>query len=167
MSGGGGKGGESKQELDPEMKAMAREVFNRGKTLSSTSPVPFQGLTMAAPSDATRQAWTNTNSAANALGLGMATDPSAGLPKHEREMGGLKGYTSHRGYQQELQRAWREYPEKMQALNQLIPGLMNPTQHHQKNADWWQKTPAARGGMGGPGGYNFNQIADMYKNYRR
>ena len=80
MSGGGGKGGESKQELDPEMKAMAREVFNRGKTLSSTSPVPFQGLTMAAPSDATRQAWTNTNSAANALGLGMA-DPSAGLPK--------------------------------------------------------------------------------------
>ena len=78
---------------------------------------------------------------------------------------GLKGYTYR--VTSRSSGAWREYPEKMQALNQLIPGLMNPTQHHQKNADWWQKTPAARGGMGGPGGYNFNQIADMYKNYRR
>ena len=68
MSSGGGKGGESKQELDPEMKAMAREVYNRGKTLSSTPSDPFQGLTMAAPSDATRQAWTNTNSAATLWG---------------------------------------------------------------------------------------------------
>lgn len=167
MSGGGGKGGESKSELDPEMKAMAREVFQRGKQLSSLSPVPFQGLTMAAPSQATRQAWTNTNSAANALGLGMAGDPSDGLPEHERSMGGIKGYTSHRGYQQELQRAWREYPEKMQALNNMIPGLMNPTQHHQKNAGWWQKTPQAKRGAMGPGGYNFDQIANMYKNYRR
>jgi hypothetical protein len=166
MSGGGGKGGETKNELDPEMKAMAREVFNRGKTLSSTAPVPFQGLTMAAPSQATRQAWTNTNSAANALGLGMAGDPSDGLPEHEREMGGLRGYSSHRGYQQELQRAWREYPQQMQALNQLIPGLMNPIKTIQQNADWWKETPAARGGIRGLGGYNFDQIANMYRNRR-
>lgn len=160
MSSGGGKGGESKQELDPEMKAMAREVFNRGKTLSSTAPVPFQGLTMAAPSGATRQAWTNTNSAANALGLGMAGDPSDGLPEHEREMGGIKGYSAHRGYQQELQRAWREYPERMQALNNLIPGLMDPSKSVQK-ADWWQNRQKT-----GPAGYNFDQIANMYRNRR-
>ena len=159
MSSGGGKGGESKQELDPQMKAMAMEVFNRGKQLSSTSPVPFQGLTMAAPSDATRQSWTNTNSAANALGLGMAGDPSDGLPEHEREMGGIKGYSAHRGYQQELQRAWREYPEKMQALNNLIPGLMDPSKSVQK-ADWWQN----RQKNTGPAGFNFDQIANMYRN---
>lgn len=163
MSGGGGKGGETKNELDPEMKAMAREVFNRGKTLSSTAPVPFQGLTMAAPSDATRQAWTNTNSGANALGLGMATDPSAGLPKHEREMGGIKGYSSYRGYAQELQRAWREYPERMQALNNLIPGLMDPAKVHQ-DTEWWKKAQQGQGR--GPGGYNFDQIANMYRNRR-
>ena len=166
MSGGGGKGGETKNELDPQMKAMAMEVFNRGKKLSSTAPVPFQGLTMAAPSDATRQAWTNTNSAANALGLGMAGDPSDGLPEAERKMGQMSGWNSYRGYTQELQRAWREHPEKMQALNSLIPGLMTPSKHHQKT-DWWKNTGGRSQGMGGPGGYNFNQIADMYKNYRR
>ena len=165
MSSGGGKGGETKNELDPEMKAMARKVFQRGEQLASTAPVPFQGLTMAAPSQATRQAWTNTNSAANALGVGMAGDPSDSLPQHERSMGGINGYRAHRGYQQELQRAWREYPDKMRAINSLIPGLLDPAKVHQ-DKKWWQDANQGRGGRG-PGGYNYQQIADMYKGYRR
>ena len=159
MSGGGGKGGESKQELDPQMKAMAMEVFNRGKALSSTSPVPFQGLTMAAPSDATRQSWTNTNKAANALGLGMAGDPSDSLPENEVKSGGINGYSAHRGYQQELKRAWKNYPEKMRALNQLIPGLMNPSKATQQS-EWWQNTNQGTG----PAGYSYDQIANMWRN---
>ena len=165
MSSGGGKGGESKQELDPEMKAMARKVFQRGEQLASTAPVPFQGLTLAAPSQATRQAWTNTNSAANALGLGMAGDPSDGLPEHERKIGQMSGWNSHRGYTQELQRAWNQYPEKMQALNSLIPGLMDPSKHHSKNAKMFPHMQ--RQAQRGPGVYSFDQIANMYKNYRR
>ena len=53
--------------------------------------------------DVTKNSYNQTNDMANLLGVGMATGKLDSLPGHEREMGGLKGYTGHRG-QQELQR---------------------------------------------------------------
>ena len=165
MSSGGGKGGESKNELDPEMKAMAREVFNRGETLSKTAPVPYQGITMAAPSAATKSSWSNQNNAANALGLGIEGDPSDGIMPTEMTKGDMTGYAAHRGYTQELQRAWRAYPERMQALNQLIPGLMNPGKTHSQNANMFphMQKPQTPQTPQVPG-YDFSQIAAMYNN---
>ena len=162
----GGKGGEETQktEIDPEFKSRILKAFDRGDQLSRTAPLNYMGLVQAAPSDVTKNYYNQTNDAANLLGVGMATGkPTDSLPGHEREMGGLKGYTSHRGVQQELQRQHREYPERVAALNALIPGLMDPSKAVQQ-ADWYQNskarsTPAA--------GMNFMDIMNTYRGRRR
>ena len=82
MSGGKG-GGEQKTEMDPDFKRAGLDAIETGKQLSKMSPIPYMGLVQAAPSQATRQAWTNVNDSANLLGLGMEGDPSDGLPEHE------------------------------------------------------------------------------------
>lgn len=150
MSSGGGKGGESKQELDPEMKGMAREVWNKGKHLSELAPTPYMGLTMAAPSEATKASWTNKNKAANALGLGMSGDPADGIQMQEVERNGMKGYSAFPQYQQELQQMWEQYPERMRALNKAMPGLMDPAKDYQPQAPQAQVP------------YDFSQIASIY-----
>lgn len=165
MSSGGGKGGESKNELDPEMKAMARKVFQRGEALSKTAPVPYTGITMAAPSAATKSSWSHQNNAANSLGLGIEGDPSDGIMMTERKQGPMKGYGAHEEYTRELQRAWREYPERMQALNQLIPGLMNPGKTHSQNAAMFPHMQRPQGPRAP--GYDFSQIASMYNQGRK
>ena len=158
MSSGGGKGGEQKQELDPEMKAMARKVFDRGEKLASSNPVPYQGITMAAPSEATKSAWSNQNKAANLLGLGIAGDPADGIMMTERTKGPLRGYSAHEEYTRELQRAWNEYPERMRALNQLIPGLMDPAQKHAKMFKNVQPVGPYKPGVP----FDYSQIAALY-----
>ena len=167
MSGGGGKGGETKSELDPEMKAMAKQVWNKGKMLSELAPAPYMGLTMAAPSSATKTAWNNKNAAANALGLGMAGSPADGIQMEEVTRNGMTGYSAFPAYQQELQEMWRQYPERMRALNQAMPGLMDPAK------DWRPAQPETakpqqpalpyRPGMP----YDFSQIANLYNRGRR
>jgi hypothetical protein len=157
-----GKGGETEMKLDPEFKSRILKTFDRGDKLSQTAPIPYQGLTLAAPSDATKHWMTQTNDAANLLGVGMAGSPLDSLPKNERDMGGLKGYRAHRGYVQELQRAHREYPEKVAALNALMPGLLDPPKVHQGN----QKMFPGSGPSGGAGN-QYQNIVDMYRRYRR
>lgn len=171
MSGGGGKGGESKQELDPEMKAMARELWNKGKRLSEIAPAPYTGITMAAPSAATKTAWTNTNKAANALGLGMAGDPSDGIQMEEVTHNGMTGYRPFTSYQTELQELWRQYPERMRALNGVMPGLMNQAKDWQPGQKYGEplpeqpQTPQWPNGPYRPGmPYDYSQIAAMYNN---
>jgi len=135
----GGKGGEQKTEMDPDFKREGLEAIRTGKELSKQSPIPYMGLVQAAPSGATKQAWTNVNDSANLLGLGMAGDPSDGLPEHESTMAGQTGYTSHRGHIQNLQRHWREYPELMRELEQYMPGVVTPPKN-QQDTEWWQST---------------------------
>lgn len=157
----GGKGGETEMKLDPEFKSRILKTFDRGDKLSQTAPIPYQGLTLAAPSDATKHWMTQTNDAANLLGVGMAGSPLDSLPKNERDIGGLKGYRAHRGYVQELRRAHREYPERVAALNQLIPGLLDPPSVH-RDKKWYQdyKGTAGRGAGG-----QYQNIADIYRRY--
>lgn len=166
MSGGGGKGGESKQELDPEMKAMARKLFARGEKLAASNPVPYMGATMAAPSAATKTAWTNTNNAANLLGLGMAGDPSDGIKMKETTTGGVTGYAAHDGFQDTLKTAWEQYPERMRALNQLIPGLMNPAKSAAENVPNAPNNPNTQPqGPWRPGmPYDYTAVANWWRN---
>ena len=158
----GGKGGETEMKLDPEFKSRILKTFDRGDKLSQTSPIPYQGLTLAAPSDATKNWMTQTNDMANLLGVGMAGSPLDSLPEHERDMGGMKGYRAHRGYTQELQRAHRNYGDKVAALNQLMPGLLDPTKEHQQNGNF----PSYMNGGKGPGN-QFQNIVDMYRRFGR
>lgn len=158
----GGKGGETEMKLDPEFKSRILKTFDRGDKLSQTSPIPYQGLTLAAPSDATKHWMTQTNDAANLLGVGMAGSPLDSLPKNERDIGGMKGYRAHRGYMQELQRAHRNYPDKVRALNALMPGLLDPTEHHKQSGlfpNWRQNS--------GGGGNQYQNIVDIYRRFGR
>ena len=157
-----GKGGETSTDIPPEFKQRILGAFDRGEQLSKTSPIPYQGLTLAAPSDATKHYMTQTNNAANMLGLGMAGSPLDSLPKHEREMGGLKGYRAHRGYEQELQRMYREYPDKVAALNALTPGLLDPLEVHKGT----KMFPGTQKGVWGAGN-QFQNIVDMYRRFGR
>ena len=158
------KGGEETQthEIDPQFKQRILKAFDRGDQLSRTAPLNYMGLVQAAPSDVTKNYYNQTNDMANLLGVGMATGkPTDSLPGHEREMGGLKVYTSHRGVQQELQRQAAAYPERVAALNALIPGLMNPSKQLMKNQNWSPVEPAS------PSGLSFQNISNAYKGRRR
>ena len=175
---GGGKGGETETKLNPEMEAMARQVWQKGKSLSELPPTPYMGLTMAAPSAATKTAWTNTNKAANSLGLGMAGDPADGIQVEEVTRNGMTGYSAFPAYQEELQEAWRQYPERMAALNKAMPGLMQTAKDWRPGEKYGNalptppQTPApGMPGMPGmpqmPGGpqmpsFDFSQIAALY-----
>ena len=70
---------------------------------------------------------------ANLLGLGMASGkPTDGLPGEERlrDQHGIKGYDAHWGHVGETQRQNKLYPERVAALDSLVPGLLNmPTNH--------------------------------------
>ena len=156
-----GKGGETSTDIPPEFKQRILSAFDRGEQLSKTAPIPYQGLTLAAPSDATKHWMTQTNDMANKLGVGMAGSPLDSLPQHEREMGGLKGYRAHRGYAQELQRAHREYPELVAQLNSLTPGLLDPPKVHHGNQKMFPDfSPSA-------GGNQYQNIVDMYRRFGR
>ena len=160
----GGKGGEETQtqEIDPQFKQRILAAFDRGDELSKTAPLNYTGLTLAAPSDATKSYYNQTNDMANLLGLGMAAGkPTDGLPEHEEEMGGMKGYRAHRGLMQELQRQHSQYPDRVAQLNSLIPGLMDPAAVHQ-DKPWYQDFQASHPAQGGP--VDFRNIADMYRN---
>ena len=154
-----GKGGETSTEIPPEFKSRILAAFDKGEQLSETAPIPYQGLTLAAPSDATKHYMTQTNDAANMLGLGMAGSPLDSLPKNERDIGGMKGYRAHRGYVQELQRAHRNYPERVAALNQLVPGLLDPPKVH-RDKKWYTDYQGSTGGGG-----QYQNIADIYRRY--
>jgi len=159
----GGKGGETTTEIPPEFKQRILKTFDKGEALSNLAPIPYQGLTLAAPSDATKNWMTQTNDAANLLGVGMAGSPLDSLPANERDMGGMKGYRAHRGYVQELQRAHREYPEHVAALNRMIPGLLNPPKVHRDNEKMFPGLQG-QGPAGGqlPPGFNYQDIIARY-----
>ena len=135
MSGGKGGSETTEQKMDPDFKSEALQSMKTGQMLSKQAPIPYMGLVQAAPSDATRQAWTNVGDSANLLGVGMGAGRNIAdsLPEHERQMGGQSGYTSHRGHQENLQRHWREYPELMQELEDYMPGVVSPAKTLQDN----------------------------------
>ena len=170
----GGKGGETTTEIPPEFKQRILSAFDRGEQIATTAPMTYMGITQAAPSEATQSSWNQTNDMANMLGLGMASGkPTDDLPggNRLREMGGQKGYDAHWGYTQELQRQHREYPERVEALNALVPGLLDPANVHRGEPNMFPNVPkagagagGAAGGPGGAAGMSYEQILKMMQN---
>jgi len=164
----GGKGGETTTEIPPEFKQRILKAFDRGDQLSRTVPLTYTGITQAAPSEATKSSWNQTNDMANLLGLGMASGkPTDGLPdeKRLRDQNGIKGYDAHWGYVNELQRQNELYPQQVAGLNNVMPGLLSLPSNHQP------ATPSGPSNPGNPynpynpyGNYNYDQIAEFYRN---
>jgi hypothetical protein len=140
----GGKGGsettQTEQKMDPEFKKAFMKSFETGEMLSKQAPIPYSGITQVAPSDATKQAWTNVGNSANLLGVGLGAGNNIadGLPKHEFERGGIKGYGTAVGHTQNLANAWQDYPELMQELEDYMPGVMTPGTRHRENYNWFK-----------------------------
>ena len=163
----GSKGGETTTEIDPEFKQRILSTFDRGEKIATTAPMNYTGITQAAPSQATQSSWNQTNDMANLLGLGMASgQPTDGLPGGDRlrDQHGIKGYDANWGYQGELGRQQKLYPERVAAMNSLIPGLMDPSTIH-RGKGFWEDAPGTRGGNEGvgPNGMNYEDIIAMYR----
>jgi hypothetical protein len=155
----GGKGGETTTEIPPEFKERILGAYDRGEKLATTAPLTYTGITQAAPSEATQSSWNQTNDMANLLGLGMASGkPTDGLPGEQRlrDQQGIKGYDAHWGHVGEVQRQNKLYPEKVAALNSLIPGLLDMPSNH---------SSAQTGGTntGVTPQYNYDQIMEIVR----
>jgi hypothetical protein len=164
----GGKGGETTTEIPPEFKQRILSTFDRGEKMATTAPLTYTGITQAAPSEATQSSWNQTNDMANMLGLGMASGkPTDDLPggNRLREMQGMKGYDANFGYQGELGRQQKLYPERVAAMNGLIPGLMDPSTIHRGKGLFEDAPGTAGGGQAGPGGgpMSYDQILKMIR----
>jgi hypothetical protein len=160
------KGGETvqKQEIDPEFKRRMLATYDKADALSKLAPVPYQGLTMAAPSDATKQAYTNTNKAASLLGVGVEGDILAGLPE-EKEINGQRGYSSFDGYEQELSRMYKNFPDLFKQYQQFMPNLLNPSKKSQANEDMFPGWNQQQGQFG-PNSH-WQNIYNTYKSRGR
>lgn len=159
----GGKGGETTTEIPPEFKQRILSTFDRGEQMAKTAPLNYTGITQAAPSEATQSSWNQTNDMANLLGLGMASGkPTDGLPGEERlrDQHGIKGYDAHWGYVGELQRQNKLYPERVAALNSLVPGLLDLPDNH-ASAQTGGTNPGPGGN--GAGGYSYDQIMEIIR----
>ena len=161
----GGKGGETTTEIPPEFKQRILKAFDRGDELSRTVPLTYTGITQAAPSEATQSAWNQTNDMANLLGLGMASGkPTDGLPGEERlrDQHGIKGYDAHWGHVGEVKRQNKLYPERVAALDNVMPGLLDlPTNHR-------PETPNGPNNPGNPynpynPNYDYDQIREIIR----
>ena len=162
----GGKGGETTTEIPPEFKQRILSTFDRGEQMAKTAPMNYTGITLAAPSEATQSSWNQTNGMANMLGLGMSSgQPTDGLPDDVRlqNQQGQKGYGAHFGYVGELGRQQKFYPERVAAMNKLIPGLLDPPTNH-RGKGFWEDAPGTRGGNASAGGdMSYDQILEMIR----
>jgi hypothetical protein len=114
----GGKGGEQKTEIDPDVKRVMMDMAARGKQISQLPKLNYQGLTMAAPSAATEHYANARNAQANLLGVGMEGSPLDGLPE-AKEMNGMRGYSAYDLYKDDIA---RQDPSKLAAYNAITPG---------------------------------------------
>lgn len=168
MSGGKGGSETTEQKMDPEFKREFLKSMETGEMLSKQSPIPYGGIVQAAPSDATRQAWTNVGDSANLLGVGMGSANVAdGLPTHEISRGGISGYSTATGHTQNLANAWNDYPELMQDLEDYMPGVVTPTARHRENYNWFKNRDPdgdfQKGRKGSKWGSNYDDIASIYQ----
>ena len=114
----GGKGGEQKTEIDPDVKRVMMDMAARGKQISQLPKLNYQGLTMAAPSAATEHYANARNAQANLLGVGMAGSPLDGLPE-AKEVNGMRGYSAYDLYKDDIA---RQDPSQLAKYNAITPG---------------------------------------------
>jgi hypothetical protein len=103
-----------------------------------------------------------TNDAANLLGLGMAGNPTDGLPE-AKTVNGMTGYAANDLYQDEIARQWEQNPQKVGNLNSLVPNLMPNPNQPQGGGQGMPGYPNFPGFPGFPPGYNYTDIANFYR----
>ena len=169
MSGGKGGSETTEQKMDPEFKREFLKSMETGEMLSKQVPIPYGGIVQAAPSDATRQAWTNVGDSANLLGVGMGPGRNVAdsLPTNEVSKGGIRGYTTEVGHTQNLANAWNKFPELMQELEDYMPGVVTPSTLHRENYNYFKNLDPEgefqQGRKKSRWGSNYEDIADMYR----
>lgn len=96
MGGGGGKGGETQQQIDPALTAAARDALDLAAAGAALPYSPNRGVQFAAFTPQQEAAMAGANDAAAAFGLPTAT--GSGMPAAETNPAGIKGYSTSASY---------------------------------------------------------------------
>ena len=89
---GGGKGGETSQEIDPSLTAAARDALDFAAAGAAVPFSPNRGVTIADFTPQQKAAMQTSNVAANAFGLPTAA--TTGMPAAQTSATGITGFSS-------------------------------------------------------------------------
>ena len=170
MSGGGGKGGSTTQEvkIPAWLEQAAQANIRRAEDVAALGNVPYYGPDVAAMTPMQMAAGQGINTAAGAFGLGT-NDLSMGIPAPQTFAGGVQGYSSGNLYDQALRELQLRAPGQYNAITGMF---INP-QTGSTPLSFGQNVPAIAmpnlpapvsygdvgGGGGGGGGLAFGAPA--------
>lgn len=92
MGGGGGKGGETQQQIDPALTAAARDALDLAAAGAALPYSPNRGVQFAAFTPQQTAAMEGANDAAEAFGMPAAS--ASGMPPPETNAQGIAGYST-------------------------------------------------------------------------
>lgn len=159
MSGGGGKGGSTTQEvkIPAWLEQAAQANIRRAEDVAALGNVPYYGPDVAAMTPMQMAAGQGINTAAGAFGLGT-NDLSMGIPAPQTFAGGVQGYSSGGLYDQALRELQTRAPGQYNAITGMFINPQTgatPLSFGQNVPAMVQGAPAAPlsyGDVGGGGG---------------
>jgi hypothetical protein len=98
MGGGGGKGGEKKQQIDPALTAASRDALDFAAAGAAVPYSPNRGVQFAAFTPQQEAAMANTSAASEAFGLAGGGGPQ--MPQKEVSASGIEGYSTGADFDQ-------------------------------------------------------------------
>ena len=98
MGGGGGKGGESQQQIDPALTAAARDGLDLAAAGAAIPYSPNRGVQFAAFTPQQTAAMEGADDAAAAFGLPTGGGAGAAMPAAETNAQGIRGYSTGAAY---------------------------------------------------------------------
>ena len=121
MSGGGGKGGSTTQEvkIPAWLEQAAQANIRRAEDVAALGNVPYYGPDVAAMTPMQMAAGQGINTAAGAFGLGT-NDLSMGMPAPQTFAGGVQGYSSGNLYDQALRELQARAPGQYNAITGMF-----------------------------------------------
>lgn len=108
----------TKQEIPQWLEAQSRGNVEMANEAAKIGYVPYYGPDVAAFTPTQEAAFRNTNTAADAFGLGYASD--LGIPQATQFEGGITGYSSAPMYQQAVDQFSQNNPAQYQKLNSFF-----------------------------------------------
>lgn len=112
---GGGKGGESRQQIDPALTAAARDALDFAYAGAAIPYSPNRGVTIAGFTPQQLAAFNSSNEAAEAFGLATG---EVSLPATETAANGIQGYSTGELYDEN--RDASVSPGLQRAISQLF-----------------------------------------------
>lgn len=100
---GGGKGGQSTQQIDPALTAAARDALDFSASAAAIPFSPNRGVQIAGFTPQQQAAFANANTAAGALGLATGAAPT--MPALETNAAGIQGYSTGASYDDMLNKS--------------------------------------------------------------